>query len=699
MAKIKNIAQFRQGLGTQADGYSDEELAGVLADAAGIPIDRAFTQFGLDTAKGPWSERAGASIDRYQANLYGVAEAVTERTGLPPAVAETMGRRRRANEISAGVSGVRSKAGGIPDDWRDVDSVGSGVKYVGGLALDSLPYMAEAAVGGIAGRAAGLFGGGARGAMAGGAIASYPSAVGDVLGNQREQSGTTDLTSAMAYGVPYAALNGAVGLESLAAKATLPRIGNAALDSMTGLRGRGARALATGVQTAIGEGASETGQEFFNQAGRVAVDADAEMFGQDARKRYLDSFIGGAALGGVVGGALSGGRRSEHYRTVTSPMATPVGNDESAAPATTDILALGFDPSAGNGTYYTFPDGSTALNSEAAFQRRYAPQQGEADPSVPMAFNPTGPALQSDTRGPREDLNTVDIIGSEYPLSLAPAGEAPVQRAGLDFQYDTGNLALAPIPSQDGGSAAAAQPQAPVEVKHSGTPEAIARTEETKARKVAAEDAIGRAQEAGMVSEKQQSLFWRMEELAKEGKLNESVATQVTALLMQSKFGKVKTMLDNASLGVGSDDLEAKYKAIDKAVGEMDKYAGDIEAAKAEIEAAAKDPEMKPGKKAKLTTKLASAEAKYAAAKEHVGTLRNTQDSAKDAIAPTDPTAVREEAKAPVATDTQSAPTTAPAAPTIAPTPASPKPNKLKAAAERANKVRRLESLLACLTR
>jgi hypothetical protein len=67
---------------------------------------------------------------------------------------------------------------------------------------------------------------------------------------------------------------------------------------------------------------------------------------------------------------------------------------------------------------------------------------------------------------------------------------------------------------------------------------------------------IARAKEAGMESEKQQSAFWQAEELVKAGKLDEGKMTQVIALLMQSKYGKAQKILDEAASGVGGTNTQ-----------------------------------------------------------------------------------------------------------------------------------------------
>jgi hypothetical protein len=503
MARISSIQQLREGLGDVAATYSDEELLGALSKATGIPLPQAAVQFGYDTARGPWAERASSSLDSYQAGLYGVGEAVLGGTGLDA----PFGRRRRANEISANISGERSRQGGIPGNWDEITGPSSAAKYVGGLALDSAPYVAEAAAGGLAGRliiggaetlsAAELAARASRASVAGGVAASYPSSVGDILQNQREQAGTTDLSSAAALGVPYAALN-AFGLESLAARARLPRLATSALDEMQGVRGGLARAGATGLGLATSEGASEAGQEVANQLGRMAVDPNASLTDEQALKRYLDSFVGGAALGGVAGAGFGGWRRSEHYDP--SPLA-PVPGAEVQPDQPLDVLRLPFNPVAG--TPVVFPDGTIALGSEAADSYRFDPRAADMQPQEPMGppalppgtvgfapidalnFNTdprTGlqmPGIdfeqQFDTGGltaeqgrmppaPYTPERAIDTNGLSYegqpgaaplgysptglPLALEPKGqEAAVSRQTgepVQFSYDTGSLALAP---------------------------------------------------------------------------------------------------------------------------------------------------------------------------------------------------------------------------------------------------------------
>jgi hypothetical protein len=249
--------------------------------------------------RGLAGSRISAGVDNYQANMFGLGGAVARKAGLD-GVASFMDQGRERNEQSAQYAQQRARDLGGTDDWREVDGVGSGLNYLGGLAAQSLPYLGEAVVGGVTGGASlagtaarvGLGRGAAR--TAGAVGASYPSAVGDILSAQRD-SGGEDLGSAALGGVPYAALN-ALGVEGMVARGLRPLA--------TG-QGGIARRMATGAGvTALGEGIGETGQELVNQSfGRMAVDPNETLFNDEANKRYLDSFVGGAALGGVFGGA------------------------------------------------------------------------------------------------------------------------------------------------------------------------------------------------------------------------------------------------------------------------------------------------------------------------------------------------------------------------------------------------------------
>lgn len=130
-------------------------------------------------------------------------------------------------------------------------------------------------------------------AGAGGVAASYPSSVGDILGNQ-EAAGGQDVAAALAGGVPYALLN-LLGGEGAALRAATGGLGRGA-SWLKSLPGAVAKAGAT-------EGIGETAQEVINQSfGRMAVNPNETLTSGDAMDRYAESFMAGMGLGGVMGG-------------------------------------------------------------------------------------------------------------------------------------------------------------------------------------------------------------------------------------------------------------------------------------------------------------------------------------------------------------------------------------------------------------
>lgn len=136
--------------------------------------------------------------------------------------------------------------------------------------------------------------------------------MGDILQNQREQSGQTDLLSAAGLAIPYAAAN-VFGVEGALARGQLFRNTVGALDNMNGVRGGLSRAGVTVGRTALTEGASETFQEGMNQFGRMAVDPSETFFNPQSNERFVESFVGGATLGGITGGVAGGWRRSQQW--------------------------------------------------------------------------------------------------------------------------------------------------------------------------------------------------------------------------------------------------------------------------------------------------------------------------------------------------------------------------------------------------
>ena len=485
---IRNLSDLRQWAGAAWKDASDEDLVSVYAKQANMPLVEVANAVGYDAGTGgQTAKRLTSAFSNYAAGMQGVGEAITGAMGLTGAE-EYLAGKRRANEVQAQVASGRAQKMGATESYKDVDTIGEGFNYAGGLAVGSLPYALEAVTGGIGARA--LMGGtrlaltearaaleaaetardaGAiaqatqavnqaqrslnAGSMAGGAAASYPSAVGDILQNQREQTGgQTDIGAAGLLGVPYVAL-GSLGVGGALAKGSLFRNTINFLDRPGGVSGALLRTGATATSTGLKEGASETGQEMLNQAGRMAVDDKAQFFSEEAIDRYKESFVGGAVLGGALGGGLGGYRRSEGYQAggdiqqaftqpqtsgtpitgQTPPAATVVPSAPPAAPAggasvtgapiTPPVVSGGTTPIAQASQQQTQADFAAQQQQSIQDKREVIIDQfglRGANPSVGQFFNRPifGPSINqvADALGPiaakldKEDAAVMDAI-------------------------------------------------------------------------------------------------------------------------------------------------------------------------------------------------------------------------------------------------------------------------------------------------
>lgn len=376
--------------------------------------------------------RVSAGIDQYKANLQGLGGAVSRAVGAE-GLAAGFDRSRAANEAAAAYAAQQARDLGGVEDWRDVTGVGSALNFAGGLAAQSLPYVGEAVVGGLTGGAA-LAGTAARvglgraaAATAGAVGASYPSAVGDILSAQREAGGE-NLGAAALGGVPYAALN-AIGVEGMAARGLRPLIrGEAGV----------ARRMATGAaEGVIGEGFGETGQELVNQyAGRMAVNPNETLFNDEANKRYLDSFIGGATLGGLMGGV--GGIRAPRQdveKDLTQPDTTIT--EQQPAPRTT---LTGLDTAALMGSPYANANllGGTA-NQPFVSSSLYSQEADLTAPAgtaaTPVAETPAATTPGTTVPPAGETKPTAPSLFSETDTGLNKLGVEPTKNSRAVYDY------------------------------------------------------------------------------------------------------------------------------------------------------------------------------------------------------------------------------------------------------------------------
>ena len=364
---INTLNELRAWAGPEWAGDSDESIMAMYSRVHKVDPGMVANTLGYDPGKGSLSgERVSSAIDNYQSNLYDVGRGLAKGFGADK-IAGWMDRQRADNKFQADVASSRSQALGGIDRFNDqidpqtgqvlqrgTHSVGEFFgNYLPGLAIQSLPYAGEMAAFAAADVATGgaltpawlarmgavaprVIGGG--GLEAGASIAarraaseagqgfartvgsvasSYPSSVGDIMSNQREQNPDGQMNDAAAFagGIPYAALNAFEPSRMAAARFKGFRSPASWFDNAGGVMGGLKRA---GLSTAAGglkEGTAEFGQELLNQyAGRMAVDPNETLFNPKANDRYLESFIGGGALGGVTSGALGGWRRSEGWQ-------------------------------------------------------------------------------------------------------------------------------------------------------------------------------------------------------------------------------------------------------------------------------------------------------------------------------------------------------------------------------------------------
>lgn len=357
-----------------------------------------------------WGDWFGASVDRAQSQLLGVGEAL----GLD------LGDARRDNQIAAEIQRARAvRDTGATDNWRDINGVGSFGSFVGGMAVDSAPELLTSVASGGAGALAGL---GTLGRLGLAAATNAPAALGDILQNQREESGRTNLASAIPLTVPYVAAD-LLGLDAALASGKTMRTGLRSLDQMTGARGLAARTAANAGLNFMAEGTGETGQEFVNQFGRMTVNPDQTVFNQDANERYVDSFVGGGLLGGSMSSVMGGWRRSEGYQPKGVTLPSDQSLDDPSTPA--DLLGSTQRPSFDLAQYGP-SDGPMPRGHLDSIE---AGQQGglRLDPNQIDLFNPDGsPTYNADPSFSDDGLGQVKTRLSEgVSLFAEPSAAQP----------------------------------------------------------------------------------------------------------------------------------------------------------------------------------------------------------------------------------------------------------------------------------
>jgi len=395
-----------------------------------------------------WKKEWGSSIRNYGAGFAAIGAAAGSDTALD-----------KFKQLS-GDADLLSRHSSAPDQFKDVEFGTNFLPYVRKLGIGSVPYIAEAMVTGLG--LGSLFKGGgvaaaktfAEGAIkkeatnllansalrmteeqalvqaantvgkslarSGGMVAgTYPSSVGDILGNQYDQTsqnggeGKFDLGSAAALGVPYAGLNLA-GMEGLASGGRF--LGSQAGKSTLKAGARGALGFG---EVLAGEAFNESGQEVMNQAGRVAVDPNASMTSDDALNRYKESAIGGAILG-AVGGAAHGAHMALAPTALTpTELLQRVSTNESRWDA-------GVQNNASTSQQNEWR-GPTGISED---QQPPPPPPPPAPPAPPVAPTPPAPLQQVETTGmtPAQQ-QAYDAALYNVPEALNPNPPAPFAMA------------------------------------------------------------------------------------------------------------------------------------------------------------------------------------------------------------------------------------------------------------------------------
>jgi len=395
-----------------------------------------------------WKKEWGSSIRNYGAGFAAIGAAAGSDTALD-----------KFKQLS-GDADLLSRHSSAPDQFKDVEFGTNFLPYVRKLGIGSVPYIAEAMVTGLG--LGSLFKGGgvaaaktfAEGAIkkeatnllansalrmteaqalvqaantvgkslarSGGMVAgTYPSSVGDILGNQYDQTsqnggeGKFDLGSAAALGVPYAGLNLA-GMEGLASGGRF--LGSQAGKSTLKAGARGALGFG---EVLAGEAFNESGQEVMNQAGRVAVDPNASMTSDDALNRYKESAIGGAILG-AVGGAAHGAHMAIAPTALTpTELLQRVSANESRWDA-------GVQNNASTSQQNEWR-GPTGISED---QQPPPPPPPPAPPAPPVAPTPPAPLQQVETTGmtPAQQ-QAYDAALYNVPEALNPNPPAPFAMA------------------------------------------------------------------------------------------------------------------------------------------------------------------------------------------------------------------------------------------------------------------------------
>lgn len=274
--------------------YNNNDPFADLPDASADP----FADL-PDASSGGLAASFGSGVDKVQEIGYRALKGFTDVGENPNDYEEGSTGRWVAESIGQGGSLAKFADKGIARNlqeqqaymptvgsYKDVDSLGSAASYVGELTAGSIPYMGAAL---------------------------YPPtlfAMGGGLSNEAYEA-QEDKSPLRAVASGY----GQIALERIGALGSLGKIGGVAKDAATGK-------VKSVVKSALGEGATEAGQDALAQWGAGASIDELDV------DSLQESFVGGAAVGGTI---RTG---TEAYNTTKEKIKPTLSDTE-----TTDLLS------------------------------------------------------------------------------------------------------------------------------------------------------------------------------------------------------------------------------------------------------------------------------------------------------------------------------------------------------------------------
>lgn len=342
-------------------GASDEDIARNISARSGVPLEEVARMYGMDIPESNLGKALSSGWSGYKEGYAHIANAVPgiDTTDYIRSQEE---RQQLLDELNT-----------APTSFDEAQQTGDYLGYLGNLGANTVPYVGEiaasAALGpligakyattlgrvgmdaleggiGTAARDVGVRQAAKEAALAeakkvgqrrlatmGGFAGDYPLGLGDILGNQYDQSGEYSLGYALPAAGAYAGVDMLTGVGRLATKAATTGLGKQLFKS------RLVNAAAQGGLVGAEGAGQETFQELLNQYGRHSVDQNYDPFGSEAMNAYKESAIGGGLLSAVPGAVVGG---------VSAPLSTDTTKQPSPEYVPTNAPTNLLEPASGS---------------------------------------------------------------------------------------------------------------------------------------------------------------------------------------------------------------------------------------------------------------------------------------------------------------------------------------------------------------